>query len=192
MRLQFGKCQSQADLGNSRFKFPARWAGETPDDYSTSHIPFSGQKVCVHIHIHTYITSIWGKKKVKKITFWMKSASFTSKPQGLWRKECYNITDPSRQPFPPLAPTNSYPDVRVLPSHRREQSFLLSLCLCNGFPTLCLLFSVPLLWDLAKIIFWSSDIPVSWSLLTRLLFVPFNLPFLIQFLQPYRLYLFQS
>lgn len=39
-----------------------------------------------------------------KVTFWMKSAAFTSKPHGLWRKECYNITDPSRQPFPPLAP----------------------------------------------------------------------------------------
>lgn len=146
-----------------------------------------------YTYSYTYIHNFYlGKKKVKKVTFWMKSAAFTSKPQGLWRKECYNITDPSRQPFPPLASTNSYPDVRVPPSHRREQSFLLSLCLCNGFPTLCLLFSVPLLWDLAKIIFWSSDIPVSWSLLTRLLFVPFNLPFLIQFLQPYRPYLFQS
>lgn len=97
----------------------------------------------VHICIHTYITSLWEKNNV---TFWMKSAAFTSKPQGLWRKECYNITDPSRQSFPPLAPTSSYPDVRVLPSHRRDQSFLLSLSLCNGFPTLCFLFSVPLLW----------------------------------------------
>lgn len=98
---QFGKCQSQVDFGNSRFKFPARWAGETPDDYSISDIPFSGRQVCVHMHIDTYIISIWEKNKV---TFWMKSAAFTSKPHGLWRKECYNITDPSRQPFPPLAP----------------------------------------------------------------------------------------
>lgn len=95
------------------------------------------------------------------------------------KERMYN---PSRQPFPPLAPTNSYPDVRVLPSHRREQAFLLSLCLCNGFPTFCLLFSVPLLLYLAKTIFWSSDIPVSWFLITRLLFIPFNLPLLTQLL----------
>lgn len=63
IRLQFGKCQSQVDLGNFRFKFPARWAAETPDDY-ISEIPFSGRQAYVHIHIHTYITSIWEKIKL--------------------------------------------------------------------------------------------------------------------------------
>lgn len=115
MRLQFGKCQSQADLGNSRFKFPARWAGETPDDYSTSDIPFSGQQVCVHIHIHTYITSIWGKKKFKKLHFEWKVLHLLPNLKG---SEGKNVTTSQTLPdspfllWPPPIPTQmleSYP-----------------------------------------------------------------------------------
>lgn len=42
--------------------------------------------------------------------------------------------------LPSLAPTDSYPAGRVPPSH----TLSLLLCLCNDFPTLCLLIPVPL------------------------------------------------
>ena len=97
----------------------------------------------------------------------------------MWRDACYSITDPSSQPFPLLAPTDSYLADRVPVSH--TLSLLFCLCLCNGFPALCLLISVPLLWDLARTILCSSGIPVLSSSCTKLPSLPFYPPFLVLF-----------
>lgn len=65
--------------------------------------------------------------------------------------------------WPLLIPSQLVEDTQSL-----THCLLLCLDLCNGFPTLCLLIPVPLLWDLSRTNVCSSGIPVPWPSLTRL------------------------